>query len=223
MHDGPSNRIRVWDLPTRIFHWSLAAGSIGMLVTGKIGGDAMPWHARLGYCVAALLLFRFVWGFVGGHWSRFATFAPLPRRAWMRWRAEGMSRATGHNPLGAFSIYAMLVFFTVQVTTGLFSATKEDFSGPLSVLVSNATVRLLTGYHKNIGQLVLIGLVVVHIGAIAYYFWRGENLVTPMISGDKSMPQFAPSSRDDIRTRVLALALLSLCSLAIWGVLKLGD
>jgi cytochrome b len=220
MHDGPSNTIRVWDLPTRIFHWSLAVAATGMLVTGKIGGDAMPWHARLGYCIGALLLFRFAWGFVGGHWSRFSTFAPSPRRALAYWRDRAPT--PGHSPLGALSVYAMLLFLTAQVASGLFSETKEDFSGPLSALVSNATVHLLTGYHKNIGQVVLICLVVLHVAAIAYYLWRGDNLVAPMIRGDKAVPQDMRSSRDDTRTRVLALVLLSLCSLAVWGVLKVG-
>jgi cytochrome b len=223
MHDAPSQSIRVWDLPTRIFHWSLAVAAIGLLVTGKIGGDAMPWHARLGYCVGALLLFRLVWGFVGGHWSRFATFVPSPGRAWKYWRGDDPRPVAGHNALGALSIYAMLVFFAAQFASGLFSETKEDFSGPLSVLVSNATVHLLTGYHRNIGQVVLIGLVALHVAAIAYYLWRGENLVAPMIRGDKQMPHALPPSRDDARSRALALVLLSLCSLAIWGLLKLGS
>ena len=66
--------IRVWDLPTRLFHWLLAACVIGLVVSGKIGGAAIVWHARLGYAVLALLLFRVVWGFAGGHWSRFGSF-----------------------------------------------------------------------------------------------------------------------------------------------------
>ena len=74
------NTVRIWDLPTRLFHWLLAVSVIGLIVTAKVGGDAMNWHFRLGYVVFALLLFRLVWGFVGGRWSRFASFFPTPTR-----------------------------------------------------------------------------------------------------------------------------------------------
>ena len=78
--------IRVWDLPVRAFHWSLVACVVGLVISGNIGGSAMTWHFRFGYCVATLLLFRIVWGFAGGHWSRFASFIYPPsqvlKRAW---------------------------------------------------------------------------------------------------------------------------------------------
>jgi cytochrome b len=214
--------VRVWDLPTRIFHWALAACAIGLLVTAKIGGDdIMAWHARLGYAVGALLMFRLVWGFVGGRWSRFASFAPSPARAWRYLRGQHAD-AVGHNPLGALSVYAMLLFFAAQVATGLFSETKEDFAGPLAARVSNATVHALTGYHKNIGQVVLIALVVLHLAAIAWHAWRGRGLVAAMVSGDAHAPAGTPSSRDDRRRRALALVLISLCSLAMWLIVQLG-
>jgi len=78
--DSRPRRVRVWDLPTRLFHWSLVASVAGLVVTGYIGGAMMYWHARLGYAVLALLLFRIVWGFVGGKWSRFTSFMYSPRR-----------------------------------------------------------------------------------------------------------------------------------------------
>ena len=216
---APPQRTRVWDLPTRVFHWLLALAAVGMLVTGKVGGDALEWHARLGYFVGALLLFRIGWGFVGGHWSRFAAFPPSPSRAWTYLRGQA-SPLPGHNPLGALSVYAMLLFFALQVASGLFSATKEDFAGPLSVLVSNATVHFMTGYHKRVGQVVLIALVSLHLLAVLYYLARGTNLVTGMVHGDHPGP--AEASRDDARSRWLAVVLMSLCSLVMWGVVKLG-
>jgi cytochrome b len=68
------NKVRVWDLPTRFFHWTLAAGVVALGISGTVGGNAMVWHFRLGYAVLALLLFRLVWGLVGGRWSRFGAF-----------------------------------------------------------------------------------------------------------------------------------------------------
>jgi cytochrome b len=222
MPDSPTPRVRIWDLPTRIFHWSLALAATGLLVTGKVGGDAMVWHARLGYCVAALLLFRLVWGFVGGHWSRFSSFPPAPRAAWNSLRRPVKPVGSGHSPSGALSVYTMLIFFVAQVATGLFSETKEDFTGPFTALVSNATVHWLTGYHKNVGQWVLIGLVLLHVLAVGYYEARGRRLVGAMLHGDRGDSR-GPPSRDDAGYRLLALVFLVLCAGAVWAIIQLGS
>lgn len=216
--------VRVWDLPTRVFHWALALCALGLFVTAKIGGEAMSWHARLGYAVGSLLLFRVVWGVVGGNWSRFATFTHSPRVIldYMRGGACAVS-VIGHSPLGSASIYALFAVLTAQVATGLFSADLEDFAGPLNVLVSNATARLLTAYHKNVGQPALIVLVLLHVSAIAYYHLRrGQNLIGPMVHGDKRLAIAAPSSRDDWRSRLLAAVVLALAAASIAGLVSLG-
>jgi cytochrome b len=217
------HNVRVWDLPTRLFHWALAVAVVALLITAKIGGEAMVWHGRLGYAVGSLLLFRLMWGVVGGHWSRFAAFTYSPRVVldYVRGRtAEGL--AVGHSPLGAGSVYAMLIFLAAQVATGLFSDDQVEFSGPLSILVSNRTVRLLTGYHKNIGEVVLIVLVVLHVAAIVYYQLRkGQKLVGPMLHGDKTVAFDVPASRDDARSRLLALVLWAACAALVAWVVSL--
>lgn len=217
--------VRVWDLPTRVFHWALALCAVGLVATAKIGSDPMmAWHARLGYAVGSLLLFRLAWGIVGGHWSRFATFVHPPRAVLDHLRGRSAPEwKIGHSPLGSLSVFALFTFLALQVATGLFSTTLEEFAGPLNALVSNATAKLLTSYHKAIGEPVLIGLVVLHVGAIAYYRLRkGEDLVGPMLHGDKQLAADAPSSRDDWRARALAAALLVLCSGAIAWLVSLG-
>lgn len=217
-----SDQVRIWDLPTRLFHWSLAACAIALLITAKVGGDAMVWHARLGYCTAALLLFRLSWGWLGGHWSRFANFPPAPRAAWRYLRGEGGSSG-GHNPLGALSVYAMLLFLVAQVASGLFSENKDDFSGPLAILVSNATVHLMTAYHQNVGQWILVALVLLHIGVVLYYLvQRKDNLIRPMLSGDKALGRTAAASRDTAGTRMLALVVLAICGAAVAWLVSLG-
>ena len=94
-----AKKIRVWDLPTRLFHWALVACIVGLTVTGYTGGGAMEWHARIGYAVLTLLLFRLVWGLVGGHWSRFSNFIYSPRSVmdYLRGRAHP-DHLIGHNP-----------------------------------------------------------------------------------------------------------------------------
>jgi len=215
-------RVKVWDLPTRLFHWLLAACAVALLVTGKMHGDVVEWHARIGYCVATLLLFRIVWGFAGGYWSRFASFPPSPARA-LRFMRSKASSGPGHNPLGALSVYAMLLFFVLQVGSGLFAQTKEDFAGPLSTWVSNATSHFLTGYHKNVGQFVLIALVVLHLAAIGWYAFRGDKLIRPMITGNREVHAHIRESRDDAMTRLAALVVLVACAALISWLVNLGS
>lgn len=214
-------RVKVWDLPTRLFHWLLATCAVGLLVTGKIGHELLAWHARIGYCVATLLLFRLVWGVAGGHWSRFANFPPSPRRAWQHVRG-GSERVGGHNPLGALSVYAMLLFFALQVSSGLFASTKEDFAGPLAVRVSNATSHWLTGYHKNVGQWVLVALVVLHLAAVGWHVARGRKLIGAMVTGSAEVDAHIPASRDDALSRLAALVVLVVCAALVSWVVKLG-
>ena len=214
--------IRVWDLPTRIFHWLLTACVVALFVTSKIGGSAMKWHFLLGYVVLTLLLFRLVWGFVGGHWSRFSSlhFAPDKLSRYLRGHADH-SLLVGHNPLGSFSVLAMLLFLLFQVGTGLFSDDEIAASGPFVAAVSNELVALATCYHKAIGQFILIALVTVHIVAIlVYWFHKRQNLIRPMWLGDKVMTHPVTSSRDDARTRVWAIIVFIACAGLVTGLLQ---
>ena len=135
--------VRVWDLPTRLFHWALVVCVIGQIITANVGGNWMNWHLRLGYTVLTLLLFRLVWGFVGGHWSRFSSFlyAPSTVLNYLRGQARPEHRV-GHNPLGAFSVFALLAILLLQVGSGLFSDDEIAFTGPLVSLVSGEAVSL---------------------------------------------------------------------------------
>lgn len=216
--------VRVWDLPTRLFHWCLVACVIGLVVTGHVGGGAMPWHARLGYAVLALLLFRIVWGFVGGRWSRFASFVRPPRAvaAYLRGQSHP-DHLVGHNPLGALSVLAMLAFLLAQVGTGLVGDDEIAFTGPLNRFVSSANGLAATWYHKSIGQWVIVALVVAHVAAVLFYLWKkGENLIRPMVRGDKAVAHAAAGSRDDTATRALALAVLVACGAAVAWIVRLG-
>ncbi len=214
--------IRVWDLPTRAFHWLLAACVIGLVTTAQIGGAAMEWHFRLGYTVLVLLLFRLVWGIVGGHWSRFASFAYSPSSLLSYLRGQDEPRhALGHSPLGALSVFALLIFLLAQVGSGLFSDDEIAAMGPLSKFVSGALVSKLTFYHKEVGKLVLLLLVALHIGAILFYlFKRRDNLIRPMVTGDKWGPPGLPVSRDDGRSRTLALLIAIACGASVLALLR---
>ena len=211
--------VRVWDAPTRLFHWALALCLAALIITSQVGGAAMAWHFRFGYGVLTLLLFRMVWGFLGGHWSRFSTFLAGPLAIWRYLQGQAKPQdGVGHNPLGALSVVAMLVFLALQVTTGLMSDDEIAHAGPLTRFVSSVWVSNATFYHKNIGKFILLGLVVLHLSAIAFYFLRKqENLVTPMITGDKSLTFAAPSARDDWSDRGRAGLLFLVCAGLVSG------
>jgi len=169
--------VRIWDLPTRLFHWALVVCVVSLVVTAEIGGNAMVWHFRLGYTVLALLLFRLVWGFVGGHWSRFGTFLSSPARA-LRY-LRGIHEPTdmvGHNPLGAWSVLALLLLLAAQVGSGLLSDDEIAFAGPLTRFVSGATVELATAYHSEVGKLLLLALVTLHVLSIVFYAVKKSRL-----------------------------------------------
>lgn len=215
----PASRIRVWDLPTRLFHWALAACVVALIVTAKTG--AMDWHFRLGYTTLALLLFRVVWGFVGGYWSRFASFlrGPVAVMAYVRGRT-GAHEHIGHNPLGSLSVLGMLLALLLQVATGLMSDDAISFTGPLASRVPGAWSSWATDWHKDAGQWLVIALVVLHVLALVFYaVAKRERLVPAMVTGDKALaaPQAVRQSRDDLRVRLLGLVVFGLCAaLALW-------
>lgn len=217
-------RTRVWDLPTRVFHWALLVCIAGSFITVNIGGDWMAWHFRLGYAVLTLLLFRIVWGFVGGRWSRFASFIYAPSTILAYYRGQGKpEHSVGHNPLGAGSVYALLGFLLLQVASGLFSDDDISNQGPLAKLVSNARVSLATWYHKEVGNKVLIALMLLHVGAVLFYLYRRkENLIRPMLHGDKHLAHQVIPSRDDAASRGVAALVLALAAAAVWWLVRLG-
>lgn len=218
------NNVRVWDLPTRLFHWSLVLCVVGLVVTANVGGNWMNWHMRLGYSVLTLLLFRLIWGFVGGHWSRFSTFVSGPGTV-IRY-LRGASRPehhVGHNPLGAWSVLALLSILLLQVSSGLFSDDEIAFFGPLVSLVSSDTVNWATAYHKNVGKVFVLILVAVHLLAIAFYRLRKkQNLVRPMITGDKAVESPVPSAKDSSGSRWLALLVLAFSAAVVYWLIGLG-
>lgn len=217
--------VRVWDLPTRLFHWALAGCVVGSVITANVGGNWMNWHLRLGYTVLSLLLFRLVWGFVGGHWSRFSSFiyGPSTVLAYLRGQTQPEHRV-GHNPLGMLSVLALLFFLLAQVGTGLISDDEIAFTGPLVRFVSGDTISQATGYHKNIGKFIVIALVVLHVVAIAFYkLVKKDDLVRPMLIGDKRVTTPAPSARDHAASRLGALAVFALCAGAVYGLVSLGN
>jgi cytochrome b len=211
----PRTLVRVWDMPTRIFHWTLVALIALQYATGEFHVLDMRWHFWFGYATLALILFRVLWGLLGSQTSRFVEFVRGPGAVVTYLRAQLSTSpqiSIGHNPLGGWSVLVMLASISLQLVTGLFASDEIDTDGPLVARVSQRTVKWMTrlhGWNQNL-LLVLIALHVV--AALAYLLLKRENLIVPLISGRKA-------AREDIALRFasswFALALLLLCCAAV--------
>jgi cytochrome b len=215
--------VRVWDLPTRAFHWILAGLVVAAVASAKIGGAAMVWHTRVGYCIAALLLFRLVWGLIGGRWSRFASFiyGPASLLRYLRGQSRpGDHHEVGHSPLGALSVFALLGWLLVQIGTGLVSDDEISFIGPLNRFIDPALGLSATGWHKHWGEYGVFALVGLHIAAIVFYtVVKKKPLIGPMLSGDKAdQPAGTPASADGGSQRALAAVTLVVAAAVVSAV-----
>ncbi len=178
----------VWDLPTRLFHWLLAAL---ILFSWWSRHDHLDWHRLSGFAIAGLLVFRLWWGVAGGATARFAGFLKGPRGVWAYLRGGGHA-GVGHNPLGGWSVAAMLLALMVQVGLGLFSVDQDGFeSGPLARYVSFDAGRAAAGAHEVVFN-ILLALIVLHLAAVGWYAVGGRNLVGPMITGKARLEAETP-------------------------------
>jgi len=205
--------IKVWDIPTRLFHWLLVGLVIFSFISGKIGINAMRYHEWSGFAILVLVVFRLMWGFIGGQHSRFSNFvkgpAAVTRYASSLLRKDSKSHI-GHNPLGGWSILAMLITILIQVGTGLFANDDILTEGPLYALVSKQTSDWLTGLH-HLNQKILLVLVLIHIAAAIFYLIaKRENLIKPMITGNKIRQKNIESTQGNP-----ALALLLVAATAV--------
>jgi cytochrome b len=174
-----ARRQLVWDLPTRLFHWLLAA--LILFSWWSVHNHHTDWHIWSGCAILTLLIFRILWGFVGSSTARFASFVRGPRAIAAYWR--GSWSGTGHSPLGALSVLALLGALMIQVALGLVSEDEDGiYMGPLSRLVPTQTSDKARDIHE-LWFNVILALIVLHLLAILYYRVRGKKLTLPMITG----------------------------------------
>ncbi len=224
MSQSNTSLVKVWDLPTRLFHWLFAFAVIAAVVTVKLGGRWMDWHVAFGILALMLLLFRIIWGFTGSRYARFSSFVKGPRTVWAYVRHGVLADRAGHNPLGGWSVVALLLAVGVQATTGLFATDDILTAGPLNDFVSSETASLLTSIHKW-NENVIFGLVGLHLVAITVYAIRGKQLVPPMITGQVKETELAPNTkpaRDDIGLKAWAIVLASGLTYFGWWLHELG-
>ena len=207
--------MRVWDAPTRLFHWAVV-----LLIAcsyASIYYDRLDLHFLSGYAMLALLLFRLAWGFVGSETSRFSQFMRSPIAGFRHLRQftrREPDDQVGHNAAGGWMVLILLGDIALQVTLGLFSNDDLLNEGPLSHLVSKQLSNRLTIWHGwNFN--VILGLITLHVVAIlAYALVKKHNLLRPMITGRKRLPGATRQPR--MVSSMLALLLLTLSACVVW-------
>jgi cytochrome b len=192
--NGALRRVIVWDLATRLFHWSVALLVAATYVTWRM--NWMDWHAWTGDAVLALLFFRVLWGFVGSDSARFARFVARPRAVagyLAHLLVPAPDREAGHNPAGGWMVLLMLLLLLGQAITGIIVNNEVAVTGPLGDLVSASIANLVTDLHAIL-WMALKAVVALHVTAIVLYLRvKGQNLVLPMLTGQKMLPREVPA------------------------------
>lgn len=213
---------RVWDLPTRVFHWALVALVLAQWCSAEWNLLSMDWHFRFGYALLALVLFRIAWGFVGSDSARFSHFLAGPSRIGdyaPTLAARTPSAHAGHNPLGGWAVVAMLCVLLAQSVTGLFATDDISLFGPLAERVSADVAETMTEVHESLTDVIVI-LVGLHLAAVAWYaLWKRDRLVAAMVSGRKALAadphlRFAGLGR--------AALVMAVCGGVVWAIVVFG-
>ena len=216
--------LKVWDLPTRLFHWSLLLLIIACWWTSTENGD-MDWHMRCGYAALSLLLFRLVWGLLGSTTARFSSFVTSPRAVleyFSCMRKNQTIHHIGHNPAGGWMVLALLGMVLLITGSGLFANDDMMSEGPLAHHASERFSDLATALHES-GFYFMLALVGMHLAAIAFYLLvKKENLVLPMLTGIKHLPQDSKIPALHTQTAWLALLILGCTSGTVWALSVFG-
>lgn len=217
----PNLLMRVWDAPTRLFHWVIVLLIAFSYVSIK--RDWIQLHFLSGYTILVLLLFRIAWGVVGSETSRFSQFVRNPvegLRHLAQFNRREPDAEIGHNAAGGWMVLAMLGAIAAQVTTGLFSNADGIFDGPLAHHLARSASDWVTGLHGNLFY-VLLGLIGLHILAIlAYAAVKRHDLVRPMVTGRKRLPANLRQPR--FASPALALGITAASATAVWVLVQYG-
>lgn len=224
-------KVRVWDLPVRLFHWALVVLMVTSYFSGRAGGDWMQLHFYSGYTILTLLLFRICWGFVGSTTARFSDFVKGPGAAFGHLRellGRDRPREAGHNPMGGAMVVILLIAVLLQVVAGLFAADTDTgmVSGPLANLIADRWIDKATSFHHYWVNALLI-LVGLHVGAvIVYLVLKRQNLTRAMVTGHKPVDDVVAPGRPapvlSFGSGRLALSLLIACAAVVYFIIRAG-
>lgn len=234
-----TQKAKVWDLPTRLFHWALVLLVLLSYLTGEFGGfnftmpvtndlvANMTVHMWSGFCILALLLFRIVWGFIGSSTARFTDFVRGPGAIFsylMGLMKRAVKFTAGHNPAGGAMVVLILILLLAQVGTGLFSKEDDFFgiAGPLNGYVSEDTAKVILARHKQIWGYIEL-LVIIHIAAnLLYWLVLKQNLIIAMFTGKKDVPAGATVPALRFASTRTAILVLVVAAAIVWRIASLG-
>ena len=209
-------RTLIWDIPTRLFHWSLASSFAIAWLTSE-GDRWLAVHVFAGYLMLGLVGFRVLWGFVGSHFSRFATFWFSPREAltYLRQVASGhAARHLGHNPTGSLAIYILLALSVVVGVAGILTLGGDEQQGLFAGWLGFSQIKLLKELHEA-GAVVMLLVVMGHIsGVVVESVMHKENLARSMVNGFKLAGAGTPKAK--ARPLVALLMLLAMLTFGGW-------
>lgn len=230
--DAPaaSREVRAWDLPTRLFKWTLVALVAGSWLSYRFADFGLVWHRSIGYAILILLVFRLLWGLVGSSTARFSAWVSAP---WTAARygldvARGRARPyLSHNPLGAWMIIALMLMVGAQGIAGLFTVDSNGiFGGPFAQLdpLEDPTwiQKTLSRFHHQ-AYYWLLGFIAVHVAVNLFYqFAKGDPIIKAMITGRKPVEPFADQAemRPAKGEIARALACLALAAALVLGTVK---
>ena len=213
--------VKVWDVPTRLFHW----GVVLLLITSWVSQDQewMSLHLLSGYCLMALLLFRLAWGVVGSETSRFARFLRSPVAALRHLRhlpRHEPDTEVGHNAAGGWMVLVLLALLGLQVATGLCANDDVVTQGPLADWVGKENSDWLTGIHAWVFTLIEVAVGLHVLTVLAYAIVKRHDLVRPMLGGWKWLPETARAPV--LRSPLLAVLVLAIAGAAVLWITGLG-
>lgn len=187
-----SKSVRVWDLPTRLYHWVQFLLVLFALLSGFFAPEWwLDYHVWVGYSLFGLLVFRLIWGFLGSHYSRFSSFIFSPRRILEQARGLISGKTPhflGHNPLGGLMIFGLIAVIGAILLTGLFVLGGEERQGPLAGFLTYAFGHGAKQIHMWLAILLVIMVALHVLGVIVESLKGGESLVRSMFTGRKLAP-----------------------------------
>lgn len=187
-------RVLVWDLPVRLFHWLTAVLVLALYQTAE--SNNMEWHAWFGEALLALVLFRLIWGLLGSETARFSHFVSGPAEAISHLRQffrPKVEHGIGHNAAGGWMVLGLLGLLLLQSLTGIFLNNDVADQGPLTQLVPAWAANMIDDAHSALWDILVAGIAVHLLAIAAYAAFKHDDLVSPMLTGRKELPESIPA------------------------------
>jgi len=225
--EGKSRMVKVWDLPTRMFHWTLVAMVlIGYLTGWVFAENTMGIHLWAGYITVFLLVFRLTWGIFGSEYSRLETFVFTPSHIIEHMKElitlRPVKHYIGHNPTGSMMVFGLLFVLATITLSGLMVLGGEENQGPMAGAATYAVGDMAATVHNGF-VILLLAMIVAHVGGVYMEMkLTGEQLIKSMITGLKKIPANTPELKHrnarPLAAIVVILAVLGPAGTVLWAM-----